>query len=416
MKSKYLSALLVVSIGTAGSLRAAAQGAAPAPATLPSQRVAPAPASPAVTPPAAAPAASGPIIQFDSTTFDFGKAAFGTKIQHTYVVTNKGDQPLEISNVHPSCGCTTAGTFTHRIEPGQSGAIPIQFDSGHGGPGNIIKTIDVTSNAKNEPHVSLRLTGNVWKPIETIPATTIINIAADATNGVSRSVKIVNNSDQLVTLSPPTSSTRGFSAELKEIKPGREFELVITAEPPFNNGYSSANISMNCSYPGTPVVSVMATAAVTPAVQFYPSQISLNAVPADRWFTNRVTIRSTTTNVLLALSNPQASDSRIQVEVRPERPTGTFTLTVAFPPGFELQPGERAEVSVQSNHPRYPVIKVPVIQYFPPRPVARPAPTPDLAARQQAFLVRGAGSGKGLTNTAPPAPPMPNPPVTAGHP
>jgi hypothetical protein len=74
------------------------------------------------------------------------------------------------------------------IEPGKTGSIPVQFDS-TGFSGNITRTVDVYSNAKNEPHKVLHLKGTIWKPIE-YAATAVISIPADGTNEASTTVKI----------------------------------------------------------------------------------------------------------------------------------------------------------------------------------------------------------------------------------
>jgi hypothetical protein len=351
MNSMRLWATLILSAMTAGSVRLEAQPSPP-PAVVPL-----APAAGILAPPATN--TSGPMIQFDNVMYDFGKAAAGEKVEHTYIVTNTGDQTLEISNVSPGCHCTTAGAWTHRIEPGHTGIIPIRLDSSlFNGP--VTKSISVTSNAKNQPRMALLLKGTVWKPIDVRPSIANMSIPADSTNSQSATVRIVNQTDDPITVSPPTSANQLFTAALKEIKPGKEFELVITAQPPFTAGNVMGTISMKTSLASSPVINVTASAYVVPAVQVYPAQIMLNASP-DHWFTNRITIRGSTTNVL-TLSNPTASDSRIELRLEPMTLKGMYNLMAAFPPGFQLQPGQTAEVTVQSNHPRYPVIKIPIIQ------------------------------------------------------
>ena len=85
-------------------------GAMATPAFLSAQPLPP--ATLPATPPAA-PADStngvGPIIQFNTENYDFGKVISGETINYTYLMTNTGDAVLEISNVKPSCGCTTVG-------------------------------------------------------------------------------------------------------------------------------------------------------------------------------------------------------------------------------------------------------------------------------------------------------------------
>src|SRR5215510_7123219 len=65
----------------------------------------------------------GPQIQFDNQVYDFEKVTAGDVVKHTFIFTNTGNQTLELTDVHPSCGCTTAGDWTRKVEPGQTGLI-----------------------------------------------------------------------------------------------------------------------------------------------------------------------------------------------------------------------------------------------------------------------------------------------------
>jgi hypothetical protein len=366
MKSTRLCATLILCSMTAANIRLAAQ-ANPPPAAAPAVNAQAPPTTPGSAAPSAVPDLSGPLLQVEKPTYDFGRAAMGEKVRHTFIVTNTGTASLHIDRVQPGCHCTTVGTWTHDIAPGQSGEITVQFDSAGFGGGPVTKTISVYSNAKNDPRATLMLRGTVWKPIEISPSTAIISIPPDTTNAVSTTVRIVNQTENPVTFSNAISANKLFTVESKEIKPGKQYELIITAQPPFAPGSSWGTVTVNTSLPGTPAISVPVMASVVPPIQIYPQQIVINLLP-DRWTTNRVTIHGTTTNI--TLSNPKASDSRIQVDLQPLGPKGMYNVVVAFPPGFPLEPGQRAEVTVESNHPRYPVIKIPIVAYVRPKSVA----------------------------------------------
>jgi hypothetical protein len=312
----------------------------------------------------------------DNPRYDFGKASSGEKVRHTYIVTNTGSAMLHITNVQPSCHCTTAGNWTHDIAPGQSGQIAVQLDTtGFGGGAPVQRMVTVYSNAKNEPRMTLVIKGVVWKPIDVSPATATISIEPDATNAVSSTVRIVNNTDNPVTFSNAISANRLFTVALKEIKPGKEYQLVITAQPPFALGNSSGTITVNTSLSNTPAISVPVFARVAPPIQIFPAQIVMNLLP-DRPTTNRVTFRGASTN--LSLSNPKASDGRIHVDLRPlGNRGGMYNLLVVFPPGFQLEPGQHAEVTVESNQPRSPVIKIPIVEAPLSKPVASWPPHPN---------------------------------------
>lgn len=87
-----------------------------------------------------------PKITFDSTTCNFGTIAIGQKVVHTFKFKNTGNGPLVISQVVPSCGCTTLKDWPKDpIYPGEGGSITAEFNSS-GFPGEISKSITVGTN------------------------------------------------------------------------------------------------------------------------------------------------------------------------------------------------------------------------------------------------------------------------------
>ena len=85
-------------------------------------------------------------IEFAENSYDFGKIEEGTIAQHEFLFTNTGDQPLIISAVKASCGCTTPYWTKEPILPGKQGKIKAAYNSKNR-PGNFNKSITVTSNA-----------------------------------------------------------------------------------------------------------------------------------------------------------------------------------------------------------------------------------------------------------------------------
>lgn len=111
----------------------------------------------------AAPAGPTTSIKFDEMEYDFGTVKDGEKVTKIFKFTNTGKEPLVLTNVQASCGCTTPEWPKEAIAPGKSGEIKAVFDSTGKGTAegqSQSKTIDVTANT--EPAVTnLRLFGTV---------------------------------------------------------------------------------------------------------------------------------------------------------------------------------------------------------------------------------------------------------------
>jgi hypothetical protein len=324
--------------------------------------------APTAPPPAATTAASanapGARIQFEMPNYDFGKVTAGNPIKYTFCFTNTGDSILDV-DVHPLCGCTTAGDWTHKVEPGKTGSIPIQVNSANFA-GMIDKMVNVNSNDKQQPQVVLHLKGTVWKPIEVNPNMAYFNVLPDAPPPAPFTVHIVNNTEQPLTLEPPQSMNPAFSAQLKTNEPGKSFDLIVSVKPPETPGNINGQITLKSSSPTMPLISVTAMASVQAPLTIIPGQITLPAGPLTIPVTNTLTVQSFGTNMLV-LSEPAVNALGVDVQVKEANPGKVFTVTVVFPAGFEITTEIPTELSIKSTHPKYPLIKAPITQSSAPQ-------------------------------------------------
>lgn len=87
-----------------------------------------------------------PEIKFENTTYDFGKIKEeGGKVTGRFIFTNVGNEPLELTNVRPGCGCTAANYSKGAIAPGEQGYIEATYNP-YNRPGAFNKNIRVTTN------------------------------------------------------------------------------------------------------------------------------------------------------------------------------------------------------------------------------------------------------------------------------
>ncbi len=112
--------------------------------------------------------AAPPKIVFHDTTHDFGRAAQGTTITHSYAFRNAGGLDLTIDNVRASCACTAAAASGRVVPPGGQGAIEASLDTAHDF-GRKTRTITVYSNDPAQPVTTLTLVGDVDAEIAADP-------------------------------------------------------------------------------------------------------------------------------------------------------------------------------------------------------------------------------------------------------
>lgn len=95
----------------------------------------------------------------DGVTFhDYGSIVYGANGKVDFIFTNQGTQPLIISDVKSSCGCTIPTWTKEPVEPGKTGVIKVAYNTTL--PGAFNKTIVVYSNANNSP-IRIEVRGKV---------------------------------------------------------------------------------------------------------------------------------------------------------------------------------------------------------------------------------------------------------------
>lgn len=92
-------------------------------------------------------------------SFDFGKIKKGDVVEHIYEVTNTGKNPLIISSVQPTCGCTVPDFTKDPILPGQKGKITLKFNSANF-DGVVHKAAQVYANVAKNP-IELTFTADI---------------------------------------------------------------------------------------------------------------------------------------------------------------------------------------------------------------------------------------------------------------
>jgi len=302
-----------------------------------------------------------PIISLESPVFNFGKVSSGEIVRHDFVFTNTGNALLEITDVHPGCGCTTAGTWDKSVDPGKTGKIPLQFNSSGFG-GMVSKSATVTCNDPAHPSLTLEMTGTIWKPVDVSPSMVIFNVSSDGQTNESKRIHIVNNTEQPITISDLECTNKEFKVALKPITPGKEFDIEVTSQPPFTVPNVMAPIHAKTSYDKMPVLNMSAYLMVQPPILITPSQLVL-AGPTTNSTQYLITIRNQSTNY------SQISDANIdipgaEVRITETQPGRLYTLTVVLPRDLKIKPGDTARITARSSHPKVPLINIPIIQNY----------------------------------------------------
>ena len=105
---------------------------------------------------------SGAKISFTEMEHNYGTIQKGGDGACEFKFTNTGNEPLILSNVKASCGCTVPIWPKEPVMPGKSQTIQVKDNTNNVGGFN--KTITVTSNAVDNPRLVLKIKGTVEAP------------------------------------------------------------------------------------------------------------------------------------------------------------------------------------------------------------------------------------------------------------
>ncbi|GHT48773.1 hypothetical protein AGMMS49982_00730 [Bacteroidia bacterium] len=100
------------------------------------------------------------VVSVDRLVHDFGTVPETSgEIKTTFAVTNNTDEPVLVTNVRSTCGCTVPSWTKTPIEAGQKGEIAVVYNT-TGRPGPFDK--EVTISTSSEPQtLKVRIKGIV---------------------------------------------------------------------------------------------------------------------------------------------------------------------------------------------------------------------------------------------------------------
>ena len=321
---------------------------------------------------------NGAHIKFAETVHDFGKVKASEPLRTDFIFTNTGTTTLEITDVRPGCGCTTAGAWDKSVKPGESGKIPIQFNPGNFS-GTVTKSVTVTCNDPVQNVQGLSIKATIWRPVEINPSYVYFMGVEGETTNETKVAHIINNLEEPITLEKPESPNPRFRTELKTVKAGKEFDLEVTYLGAVSNTIPQSIITIKTSSTNAPALTVTAYAMPQPALVAMPPSVRLPTTPLKTEFKQLITIRNNSSSPI-KLSDAEVNADGVSVQTDEVQAGKMFNVNLTFAPDFKAKLGQPVEFTVKTTNPKFPMMRVPIMQIPTPAPlIAKPVPTPQAA-------------------------------------
>ncbi|NJR43562.1 MAG: DUF1573 domain-containing protein [Akkermansiaceae bacterium] len=162
--------------------------------------------------------------------------------------TNKSDQTVTITSSQGDCSCLKAEISEGKLKyaPGESGIVRATFETGNysGTVQKMIKISLASGPTEERSMVDLSLEMKIPALINLEPRTLQWGIGEKAE---PKTIKISISEGQTIHATGVNSSSEEFAHELKKIKEGKEYELVITPKTTDNTRLAVFRIETDCS-------------------------------------------------------------------------------------------------------------------------------------------------------------------------
>lgn len=178
-------------------------------------------------------------------------------------ITNTGNGTLNISEVKPTCGCTTAPLDKQVLQPGDTASMEVSVDVANSS-GPVTKNMTIFSNDSTNPALVVTLKANLVRDLTAIPE--FFPISQDAVAGTEfpTSVALKNTGSQPVSVGPPSL---GEAAEMLVrfdmtapvvLQPGDSTTLVAHVRP-LKAGVASTDVILPTDNKAMPTMKVRLT-------------------------------------------------------------------------------------------------------------------------------------------------------------
>jgi Protein of unknown function (DUF1573) len=191
---------------------------------------------------------------FEKTEIDLNPEMGAANAVAVFKYENKGDAPVHIKAVKPSCGCTTAALAKNDVAPGEKGEISATFNIGDR-TGVQTKTITVETDDAKAPQTVLTFKANIaqmleiqptfvfWQANEPAQPKTII---AKAGKGVNvKKIDVVSSTGDFTAKVEPGAAAGEFKIQVQPKDTSKPLNASLTIKPdvaPTKSFYASARV------------------------------------------------------------------------------------------------------------------------------------------------------------------------------
>lgn len=309
----------------------------------------------------AAAASAAPRAVIRESVFDAGSVARGGKVEHAFDIANQGDQPLEIVEVQPTCGCTVA-QFDRQIAPGGRGEVSVVVDTAKL-KGAVAKSIRVLTNDAEAPEITLVVKANVRAWVEADPGyARFLTVLGQTAEPAEQLLWQETEGDFVVegARSPYPFITvdvhEAGAGERRDGRPGRQWVLEIALAPDAPEGAFADYVTVTTNNPHSREVQIPVSGYVRPVVSAIPAALELGRRDLSEPYEAVVEVKNQGGGTI-DLGDVSVDLPGVEARLEPVVEGKTYRLVVTFGSGVPKGPFE-GKVTIPTSSRIQPVVEV----------------------------------------------------------
>jgi Protein of unknown function (DUF1573) len=193
--------------------------------------------------------ASAAALEFKETQIDVHPTAAANAVSVDFEFTNHSGKPVTIREYKPSCVCMTLQIKGGKLQyaPGESGMIRADFDlMNFSGIVNKDALVWLDQDPEGKPSVRLTVRAHIPALISLSPKTLTWELDGAA---APQTIRITTHHDKPIHVTEVKSNSPLFKHELKTIKDGSSYELIVTPLDIKVGGIGMFKIFTDCEIP-----------------------------------------------------------------------------------------------------------------------------------------------------------------------
>jgi len=303
------------------------------------------------------------------TSHNFGQALSGELITHTFTLSNTTEDPIQITDIRTSCGCTASKLEKRLLEPGDSVDLEVQFSlRGRRGPQRT--SVVVFTDSEDNPRLTLSLVGHAIEPVQVQPSELVFGQVRPGQQA-ERRLSITSHDHQnplnvheikLIQAGRQKSDEDAhidWKTSLQTLQAGQAYELTVAFDANGSLGRHDAQVELHTDSSLYPILRIPVSAVITGDLSLTPDVIMIDPMEPVATRHMMVALRRDGQPVPFKLTRVQSLlEQEMQINHRPMG-QGAYQIRVANLQVADLPEGQA--LVIETDLAEYPRVVVPLV-------------------------------------------------------